>query len=114
MFSTLVNTELVYNPPWERETLDYRISSIQGKTPRVVWLYEKPDTSTYRYRVFNMVEGLRADRHGRASATWFQLKDIPALLPQLAKIDTLVIARVRYDAEVARVMAPARPHGVRI
>ena len=108
MFSALVNTELVYNPPWDRETLDFRLSSIQGERPRVAWLYEKPDTSTYRYRVFNMVESLRADRHGRASATWFQLKDIPALLPQLAEIDTLVIARVRYDAEVAQLIATAR------
>ena len=46
MFSALVNTELVYNPPWERETLDSRLSSIQGERPRVAWLYEKPDTST--------------------------------------------------------------------
>ncbi len=114
MFSALVNTELVYNPPWERETLDSRLSSIHGERPRVAWLYEKPDTSTYRYRVFNMVESLRADRLGRASATWFELKDIPALLPRLAEIDTLVIARVRYDAKVARLIATARSHGVRI
>jgi len=114
MFSALVDTEFEYKPPWERETLDSRLFSIQSEKPRVAWLYEKPDTSTYRYRVYNMVEGLRADRHQRASATWFELKDIPALLPRLAEIDTLVIARVRYDADVAQLIATARSHSVRI
>ncbi len=114
MFSALVNGALPYDPPWERESLDSRLAALQGRRPRVAWLYEKPDTSTYRYRVYNMIEGLRADRRGRASAAWFELADIPALLPRLAEIDTLVIARARYDADVARLIATARGRGVRV
>ena len=114
MFSSLVNGALPYDPPWERESLDSRLAALQGQRPRVAWLYEKPDSSTYRYRVYNMIEGLRADRQGRASAAWFELADIPALLPRLAEIDTLVVARVRYDAELAQLIATARAHGVRV
>jgi hypothetical protein len=114
MFSHLVHGALPYDPPWEREGLDDRLAALHGDRPRIAWLYEKPDTSTYRYRVYNMVEGLRADRSQRASAAWFELADVPALMQRLAEIDTLVVARVRYDHVVARLIAAARAHGVRV
>ena len=114
MFSHLVHGALPYDPPWEREGLDDRLAALHGDRPRIAWLYEKPDTSTYRYRVYNMVEGLRADRSQRASAAWFELADVPALMQRLPEIDTLVVARVRYDHVVARLIAAARAHGVRV
>jgi glycosyltransferase involved in cell wall biosynthesis len=114
MFSHLVHGALPYDPPWEREGLDDRLAALQGDRPRIAWLYEKPDTSTYRYRVYNMVEGLRADRSQRASAAWFELADVPSLMQRLPEIDTLVVARVRYDHVVARLIAAARAHGVRV
>ena len=114
MFSHLVHGALSYDPPWEREGLDDRLAALQDDRPRIAWLYEKPDTSTYRYRVYNMVEGLRADRRQRASAAWFELADVPALMQRLPEIDTLVVARVRYDHVVARLIAAARAHGVRV
>ena len=114
MFSHLVHGALPYDPPWEREGLDDRLAALHGDRPRIAWLYEKPDTSTYRYRVYNMVEGLRADRRQRASAAWFELADVPALMQRLPEIDTLVVARVRYDHVVARLIAAARAHGVRV
>ena len=114
MFSHLVHGALPYDPPWEREGLDDRLAALHGDRPRIAWLYEKPDTSTYRYRVYNMVEGLRADRSQRASAAWFELADVPSLMQRLPEIDTLVVARVRYDHVVARLIAAARAHGVRV
>lgn len=114
MFSRLIDGELHYEAPWEREPLDDRLAALQEDRPSVAWLYEKPDTSTYRYRVYNMIEGLRADRRRPAAAAWFELADIPALLSRLPQLDTLVVARVRYDAAVARLIATAQARGVRV
>ncbi len=114
MFPFLTTGALPYDPPWDREPLDSRLAAIKRDTTSIVWVYEKPDTSTFRYRVYNMVESLASDRARRATATWFAVTEIPALLPRLAEIDTLVLARVRYDADVARLIAAAKSQGVRV
>jgi len=114
MFPYLTASALAYDPPWEREPLESRLAAIQRDTVSIVWLYEKPDTSTFRYRVYNMVEALASDPARRATATWCSVGEIPFLLPRLAEVDTLVLARVRYDADVARLMAAAKAQGVRI
>lgn len=77
----------------------------------VVWVYEKPDTSTFRYRVYNMVEALRAAGY---AATWCRVNELEALLNKLDSIATLVLARVRYDAMVAMLIVAARSRGVRV
>lgn len=114
MFPFLTAGGLPYDPPWERESLEHRLAAIDRDTTCIVWLYEKPDTSTFRYRVYNMVEALASDPAQRATAAWFAVNEIPALLPRLSEIDTLVLARVRYDADVARLITAAKAQGVRI
>ena len=114
MFPSLTAGALPYDPPWEREPLESRLAAITRDTTTIVWVYEKPDTSTFRYRVHNMVQALACDPARRASATWFAVDEIAALLPRLAEIDTLVLARVRYDANVAQLIAAAKAQGVRI
>ena len=114
MFPSLTAGALPYDPPWEREPLEARLAAIKRDTTSIVWLYEKPDTSTFRYRVSNMVEAIASDPARRATATWFAVDEIAALLPRLPAIDTLGLARVRYDADVARLIAAAKAQGVRI
>jgi glycosyltransferase involved in cell wall biosynthesis len=114
MFPALTAGALPYDPPWDREPLEHRLAAIRGATTSIVWLYEKPDTSTFRYRVYNMVESLMSEPARRATATWCAVAEIPALLPRLADIDTLVLARVRYDADVGRLIAMAKSQGVRV
>ena len=108
MFPSLTAGALPYDPPWEREPIEDRLSTIDRAGITIVWLYEKPDTSTFRYRVYNMVEALVADPARRARATWCAVAEIPSLLPRLADVDTLVLARVRYDADVARLITAAK------
>jgi glycosyltransferase involved in cell wall biosynthesis len=114
MFPFLTAGALPYDPPWEREPLEFRLAALKRDTTTIVWLYEKPDTSTFRYRVYNMVEAIASDPARRAKATWFAVDEIAALLPRLAEIDTLVLARVRYAADVARLISAAKAQGVRI
>ena len=114
MFPFLTAGALPYDPPWERESLESRLAAIDRDTTCIVWLYEKPDTSTFRYRVYNMVESLTSDPARRATAAWFAVDEIAALLPRLSAIDTLVLTRVRYDASVARLITAAKSQGVRV
>jgi hypothetical protein len=64
--------------------------------------------------VFNMVDCLQSERPQRAAASWFSCSEIDALVDRLPRLDVLVLARVRYDAQVARLIAIARAHRVRI
>jgi glycosyltransferase involved in cell wall biosynthesis len=114
MFPFLTAGALPYDPHWERESLESRLAAIDRDAPCIVWLYEKPDTSTFRYRVYNMVEAVASDPAQRATAAWFAVDEIASLLPRLSAIDTLVLARVRYDASVARLIAAAKAQGVRV
>ena len=112
MFTRLVSDNFHYNPPWEAEPLEDRLRDIDRDLPRVAWLYERPDTSTFRYRVYNMVESLRRETPQQVAASWFSGTEIRHLLPRVAELDALVLARVRYDADVGRLIAAARAHRV--
>lgn len=114
MFPRLACNTFHYAPPWDVQPLEERLAALDGDLPRVAWLYERPDTSTFRYRVFNMVECLQSERPQRAAASWFSCSEIDALVDRLPRLDVLVLARVRYDAQVARLIAIARAHRVRI
>jgi glycosyltransferase involved in cell wall biosynthesis len=113
MFSDLVPGPLSYAPPWERQPLAARLDALRRGRPRIAWLYEKPDTSTFRYRCLNPPETLAAARPDLGAA-WFELADAPALMQEMAELDVLVLCRVRYDATVARLAARARATGTRL
>lgn len=114
MFPDLLPSEFPYHPPWEDEPLGMRLAALDAPLPRIAWVYEAPDTTTFRYRVHNMVEALRHDVPPRAAASWFSAQEIPRLFGRIGDVDTIVLARVRYDAEVARLIAAAKSRGVKV
>lgn len=97
--------------PWEREAIEDRLGRTMLRAGCAVWVYERPDSSTFRYRVWNMVEALRATHF---PATWCRVDEIPVLLSKLNGVATIVLARVRYDATVAALIAAARSRGIRL
>lgn len=105
---------IVYEPPWEGESLYQRLNALQEGNLQVAWIYETPDTSTFRYRVYNMVECLKSRIPDDVSASWFRVAEIPRILPKLKHINTIVLARVRYNSEVARLISAARSLGTRV
>ena len=113
MFHDLTDGPLPYVAPWEQQPLATRLAAVRGGRPRVVWLCERPDTSTFRYRCLNPVATLATARLG-IGAAWFERDDIPALAREVPDLDVLVICRYRYDAEVARLVARARAAGARM
>ena len=81
----------------------------------VAYVYEVPDTSTFRYRVFNMVEALTLEGSGQpVSATWFTGAELPILEGLIGGVDTLIICRTRYSARLDNLVLRARAAGCRV
>ncbi len=88
--------------------------SVEGAR-KVAYFYEIPDTSTFRYRVFNMVEALEHDADDeRVSASWFTRAELPILERLIGAVDTLVICRTRYTASLDSLVTRARAAGCRV
>ncbi|MGA8635585.1 MAG: glycosyltransferase [Candidatus Dormiibacterota bacterium] len=101
--------------PWA-PSLEERIRrmSVPG-AHSVAYVYEVPDTSTFRYRVFNMVEALALECGGQpVSATWFTGAELPILEGLIGDVDTLIICRTRYSARLDNLMLRARAAGCRV
>jgi len=100
-----------YADPWQAP-LDERLAALAARRRRIAYFYERPDTSTFRYRAFNMVEALRAEPSLDVSASWFHWGDLDKMDRFVDRADVLVVCRTRYDAAVARMLARARARGV--
>ncbi|MBV9786454.1 MAG: glycosyltransferase [Acidisphaera sp.] len=112
--ASLVSFPVVdYRDPWN-ESRDARLAALSRGHRRVAYFYEKPDTSTFRYRVHNMIDALRADPQTDISATWFALADLEDMDAFVDRTDVLVICRTRYSAPVGRMIARARARGLRL
>ena len=109
MFTATV-PPIAYRDPWTQPIEDRLAALLRPAARRVAYLYELPDTSTFRYRVFNMVQALR-DAPDIAAA-WFVVPEIPRLLPLLDRCDALVVCRTRYDAAVGHLLNLAHSRGV--
>ena len=102
---------LDYVDPW-LTSFDDRFRQMVAQTRRIAYFYERPDTSTFRYRVFNPGQTLAANPDGGVSGAWFDHRDLIADDSFIDAADALVICRARYNAGIARMVARARARGV--
>jgi glycosyltransferase involved in cell wall biosynthesis len=87
--------EVQYVDPWD-VGFGERFARLKSRSTRVAYYYEYPDTSTFRYRVYNMVQVLNT-MTSDISAAWFCQPEFDELDRVLDAADVLVICRVRYD-----------------
>lgn len=113
MFVDLPQSPDVANLPWETP-LSQRINDLLARKRRIAWLYLHPDTSTFRYRVFNMVEALQRDPRLHTSATWFSGEELDHIHKLIPLLDAIVITRFQYGAALERVVRRVRQCGVRV
>jgi glycosyltransferase involved in cell wall biosynthesis len=102
-----------FSPPWEK-SFDERMIMLCAGFPRAAYFYEAPDTSTFRYRAYNVWESLSAEPPGGPSASWFHLGDLAQMERFLDKSNVLVLSRVRYTDQINRMVAWARSRGQRV
>ena len=107
---------VAYNDPWQLPLAE-RLRTLSRGRRRVAYFYELADNSTFRYRIYNMVQVLNEGADATPddlSASYFFLDDLP-LLANLADLaDLLVICRTRYDHRIAQLVAAFRARGKRV
>jgi glycosyltransferase involved in cell wall biosynthesis len=101
-----------YREPWH-QTLESRLADLGAGSPRVAYVHEEPNPSTFRYRVLNMIEALRT-AHPRVGAAWFVNDDRHATDAIAERADAVVICRTRYSSDVTGLVTRARARGARV
>jgi glycosyltransferase involved in cell wall biosynthesis len=103
---------IAYKEPWT-EPFERRVRMLRrrGARRRVAYLYELPDTSTFRYRVHNMIEVLSRTQPDVAAA-WFTEAEIERLAELVGICDALVICRFRYTHALNHLVTRAQNAGV--
>jgi glycosyltransferase involved in cell wall biosynthesis len=106
---------VAYRAPWDL-SFDERLSRMLRGSPRAAYFYAVPDTSTFRYRAYNVAQALTAanGRHG-PSASWFTEAEMDSMGRVLDACDVLVLCRNSlYNERIARLTAQARARNRRI
>ncbi len=111
MFVSSDRTPIPYSDPWEL-SLEERIEGLVSRECRIAYFYERPDTSTFRYRIFNMAQALDAAPDLGISASWFSRADLPRSEHFIDRADALVICRASYNAAMNRMVAYAKARGI--
>jgi glycosyltransferase involved in cell wall biosynthesis len=101
-----------YSDPWELP-FDARFAQLIRRQRRVAYFYHVPDSSTFRYRIYNMIQSLNA-LSDDISAAWFCLGDGARLNRALDAADVVVVCRTQYSAEVRRLIERVRRSGRRV
>ncbi|MBA3957468.1 MAG: glycosyltransferase [Parachlamydiaceae bacterium] len=82
--------------PWEID-LSQRLNALvtDPDLRKVVYIYEKADTSTFRYRVYNMCQALSHSTEWRG--IFFFEEELSLLQQHLEQVDVLIFVRTRWS-----------------
>ena len=94
-----------YVDPWTHEVMKVRMRQLCAQPRRIAYFYERADTSTFRYRVFNPGLTLAANPSHEVSGAWFDRSDLSADDGFIVEADALVICRARYNSAVAQMIS---------
>lgn len=108
-----IPSPIEYKDPW-LSSYDERLKQLVSQEKRIVYFYEHPDTSTFRYRAFNPGLTLAAHPECKVSGAWFDHRDLTIDDRFIDEADALVLCRVRYNAAVARLISRARARNIPI
>lgn len=107
--------EYIINTPWMKP-LQYRVNSlIEAKKSGLkvaMYLYEAPDTSTFRYRVYNVCQALEISLEWRG--VYFYQEELKIIEKYLESVDLIVIARYRWNFELDRFVKIAKSRQIPI
>ena len=101
-----------YSDPW-RIPQEERLAKLVHGDRRIAYYYEKPDTSTFRYRIYNMMQAVNSDSNPfEISATYFCESDAPRMGEFLERASVLVVCRTKYSDITGAVLGHARRMGI--
>ena len=100
-----------YTDPWQMPLGD-RLTQLARGGRRVAYYYEETNTSTFRYRAYNMAQVLNAGADRRSSASWFHRADLASAQAQIVDVaDVLVVCRSGYESALGALIAQFRRRG---
>lgn len=99
-----------YRDPWH-QPLAERLAAMAAGRHRVAYFYESPDSSTFRYRAYNMVQALAESPAAELRGGYFFRDDLDHVSEVAELADVLVVCRVGYDHGLAALMARFRSRG---
>jgi glycosyltransferase involved in cell wall biosynthesis len=109
----LLNLETVdYKYPWILSFKD-RIDRLSRKNKRIAYFYHEADNSTFRYRVYNMIQVMEQFSDD-LSASYFLDKDLEKSDQIISSCDVLVICRTKYSDRINRLICLAKAKGVKV
>ena len=76
-----------------------------------MYLYEYPDNSTFRYRVYNMCQALELSLEWKG--VYFYKSELEVIKGYLDKINILILARFRWDFNIQKIIDQAREKGIK-
>jgi len=100
-----------YSDPWA-SSLESRTIELKRGSPRVLYFYHQADNSTFRYRVYNMMQTINT--MSLASASYISLSDREDAFSLVDACDVLVLCRLQYSIFVEQIVNRARKRGVEI
>jgi glycosyltransferase involved in cell wall biosynthesis len=109
----LTNAPVIeYPEPWT-ESFSDRLQRLEQGSRHVAYFYDEPDTSTFRYRVTNMIEALE-ETDASVGASWFSGDELSHLNAIVKRADVIVISRSKYSVGVAHLVVRARSYKKRV
>lgn len=101
-----------YVYPWLKPFSE-RYRDLTRRRRKVAYFYHKVDNSTFRYRVYNMVEAIN-NSESDVSASWFTYNDLSVMDEVLSCIDKLIICRVPYCLSLKKLICDAQSKGIEV
>lgn len=84
-----------FNAPWNIPLPTRMQKLIQSGSKNVIYIYEQPDSSTFRYRVYNMCQALEGSNSWEGH--FFFENEIAELAPFFSKINIIVFCRTKWS-----------------
>jgi glycosyltransferase involved in cell wall biosynthesis len=103
-----------YSDPWTNLSYAQRLALLNPITKRIVYFYENPDNSTFRYRVYNMMNAINTLLSDEYSASFFCMLDIEHLDEIIKNCDLLILCRVKYSHKINHLLTKAKAKGIKI
>jgi hypothetical protein len=104
--------QIKYFDPWNAPFAD-RLGRLARGNLRVAYYYEHPDSSSFRYRVYNMVQAMDLSGGQLAGAYFFEY-DKGQMQRVIAAADILVLCRSRYTPMLAGWIQQAQSQSKRV
>jgi glycosyltransferase involved in cell wall biosynthesis len=112
MFVVNINPECYFGDPWDW-SLSERLKRLSEGDKRIAYFYETPDSSTFRYRVYNMIQALGVPASGFA-ASFFCSADLDRMPAIVETTDILVVCRAGYTPEIDRLICSMQCKGKKV